>query len=111
MSSSNQPTSDLLASAVDLSQLTRPQAPAPAQAQPRRPGEVPNEFRIALVGDADGNPKVMLSFGHMQWMFTPDLAEDLGQVLIEAATQARPVPAQATPDTASTPEAPGLETP
>jgi hypothetical protein len=56
-------------------------------------GGVPNEFRVALVGDGQGEPKVMLAFGHMQWVFDPELAEDLGSVLVDAAKQAASMPA------------------
>jgi hypothetical protein len=79
--SNNAPSA--LGGAVDLSALGGTAA---------RPGEqVPNEFRVAVAGDANGRPHVLLAFGHLQWLFEPHLATDLGSVLLDAAQKAEAV--------------------
>jgi hypothetical protein len=79
----NAPTGGLpsaFGGAVDLSKLDGSVA---------GPGErVPTEFRVAVAGDANGTPHVLLAFGHLQWLFAPHLATDLGTVLLEAAQKA-----------------------
>lgn len=59
--------------------------------------EVPNEFGLSLVGDANGQAAVLMAFGHLRWQFTADLAADLGGALIQAAQQARQHNAAHTP--------------
>lgn len=76
-----------LAGAVDLSGLAHTPA-AGEQDSDATSDQVPNEFRVAIVGDQRGRPRVMLAFGHLQWVFEPQLAADLGTVLADAATKA-----------------------
>lgn len=72
-----------LGAAVDLSNLGK---------SVTRPGEpLPEEFRVAVAGDAQGRPHVLLAFGHLQWLFEPHLATDLGSVLLDAAQRAEAV--------------------
>lgn len=49
----------------------------------------PTEFGLSLIGDANGLAAVLMAFGHLRWQFTPELAFDLGNTLIQAAHQAR----------------------
>lgn len=85
-----------LSGAVDLSTLaSRPQPPAmPTPAAPAvapAPGaEIPQEFTLSL-GGVDGQTVVLMGFGHLRWQFTPELAEDLAQGLLDAANRARHV--------------------
>lgn len=72
-----------LGGAVDLSNLGSTAA--------RAGEEVPNEFSVALAGDTEGRPHVLMAFGHLQWLFEPHLAVDLGSVLLEAAHNAEAV--------------------
>lgn len=95
-----------LANAVDLSALTQPAAPEPAAAEDTTE-ETPREFRVAIVGDHRGRPHIMLGFGHLQWVFEPHLAEDLGTVLVDAAKQAERM-APHTPDLTPTSADSGL---
>lgn len=82
----SQPSADFLANAVDLAKLNPPSTPAADDAT--------GEFSVAIVGDQRGRPHVMLTFGHLQWMFEPHLAADLASVLAEAAKQAEEMPGQ-----------------
>lgn len=81
----SQPSADFLANAVDLAALN----PATPTAD-----DTAGEFSVAIVGDQRGRPHVMLTFGHLQWMFEPHLAADLAAVLADAAKQAEQMPAQ-----------------
>jgi hypothetical protein len=81
--STSQPSADLLANAVDLAGLNRPAGDEP-----------PGEFRVAIVGDHNGRPQVMLAFAHLQWIFEPARAADLAAVLASAAQQAAQLPTQ-----------------
>ncbi len=67
--------------------------PAPDHAYhahgPADTSEVPSEFGLSLIGDANGLAAVLMAFGHLRWQFTPELAADLGGGLIQAAQQAR----------------------
>lgn len=94
-----------LANAVDLSALAQP-APNTAASQ-QDIEEPPREFRVAIVGDHRGRPRIMLAFGHLQWVFEPHLAEDLGSVLVDAAKQAGQI-AQQSPDLTPTSTNSGL---
>ena len=74
-----------LSGAVDLSAFDSPTtAPDPTG----RADATPGDFRIDLVGDRDGRAQVLLAFGHVQWLFEPHLAHQLGQVLTAAAQRA-----------------------
>jgi hypothetical protein len=86
-----------LSGAVDLSTLaTRPQPPVTpgpgADTAPTPDGEVPKEFTLS-VGNVEGDAVVLLGFGHLRWVFAPELAEDLGSSLLDAAAQARRISA------------------
>lgn len=84
-----------LAHAVDLSSLAQPAAPADEPEHEENTDDTPREFRVAIVGDHRGRPRVMLAFGHLQWVFEPHLALDLGTVLVDAAQQAGQIASQA----------------
>lgn len=90
---SNKPS---LASAIDLSTLKSRRAepaPLPQPASPPAPDipapdEMPREFTISLIGH-DGEVSVNLGFAHLRWPLSPDMADDLGTALLDAARQAR----------------------
>lgn len=84
-----------LANAIDLSSLAQPTSPADEPEHEENTEGTPREFRVAIVGDHRGRPRVMLAFGHLQWVFEPRLALDLGTVLADAAQQAEQIAPQA----------------
>jgi hypothetical protein len=75
------------AGAVDLAQLGGGLEVALPDAEP-----MPEQFQISLVGDDNGEPRVQMAFGHLRWLFDPELASELGVVLLDAALQARAMP-------------------
>lgn len=94
--------SEFLGAAFDLSTLgTAPDT--------QTSGDAGNEFSVAIVGDRRGRPQVMLAFGHIQWVFEPGLARDLGEVLVDAANRAEDMPPAAGPELSPSNTAPSVD--